>query len=706
MINFFRNLGNNIEGITLGLGIGLIIALIVLAIFKQFNNKVLVSFLTIVFCIFGGVFGYRFTNKNSNNQNNKIEQSYKEIVVDVDKELKENWKHTNGGFVFEQIKKVQNDPEAPVYPDQIIEIGYQDFGDYQCFFIKEDDKYYNVTFIVQNFDNEQFLHYDGSLMNNLQFRWYGNLFNAHYELSEYEWELEQSKIPEYIRQNKWFGNFYDNQISMISQSATFVKYWQSFLINHGDMFKQGFSLGKTYVANNISEHFFKYNKNVIELVGTANTSKNDFNNCYSYLFDIAKNMKTDETKFIDVSSNGLMCVPIPQEEQKNYPIKNPEQYKTDDYEPEYYGVYNTQIAVKLTKYDANKKLTIEEEKKNVDPLDKPNIKPVTKQDVTLLNINFKQKTDSDSLDFSLKDYPITITFTTSDKFSKKLIIDSTEKLNQINNLFLPSNTTYNFTIESEKILFDNMFGTIKVGNKTGRIEFDYSYLNGYVIASVGLNPVGNVDKTQFDLSVNPVKIVLTNKTSNNVTEFVFNDNSMLEIKISKMVELGEYTYTILSDKLIFASTSGTLTITQTDRVMLFNYAYADKNYQLDISIATWSSKPESRDQVYFSLEFETGCLERLLEANPQFDKTDIVGYFYTSDGILLTSSNTRTDIIGTAGKATIPIDEDLMLNNKPITLQIKISLSESEIVLSNTIVIENYQINHDYQIKVNFTEID
>lgn len=62
-------------------------------------------------------------------------------------------------------------------------------------------------------------------------------------------------------------------------------------------------------------------------------------------------------------------------------------------------------------------------------------------------------------------------------------------------------------------------------------------------------------------------------------------NAKLEERLTQMVELGEYTYTILSEQLIFASVSGTLEITNTDRNLLFNYAQSLNSGDLSFEIA-------------------------------------------------------------------------------------------------------------------------
>lgn len=137
-------------------------------------------------------------------------------------------------------------------------------------------------------------------------------------------------------------------------------------------------------------------------------------------------------------------------------------------------------------------------------------------------------------------------------------------------------------MNSDALIFDNLQGEFSLGNTTGNLAFEYYYLDNYVVAYVGLNAVGNVDMNTLDLANNPVKIVLSNDKHR--YDFNFTDNSIFTSYVSQTVELGEYNYTILSDQLEFASTSGTLTITTSDRTMLFNCALIEENDELTVSL--------------------------------------------------------------------------------------------------------------------------
>ncbi len=703
ILNIFNNIGNFFNyllGAGIGLAVGIVIAIILSLILRQFQNKLVVSLLVIALGIIGAVGGYKIQRKYYPSANDIVpDTTYTERVDEVKKDLNELWDNTNGGFVFEQIKQVQKDPQAPIYPDQIIEMGIQDFGNYECFFIKkEGGKIYNTVFLKLNFNEENDgMVFDGSLMNygyfSTYWKWYVLWVQKEYNTEDWTWVLDREHIPE---------NTGNRQISLSSGVCDF--YQSAGMVIPEYVRKLAFKKGVAYTNENLTQNFSKYG--VVEVVDT-NTEKFDvYNSFFFYLYSKTKDIKVGETKYVDVSSNGLTCVPIPEEQRKNYPITNPEAYKVEEESPMYYGVYNTQITAKITRYEANKELPVNDKTKKVidNPEDlKPVEKPDVSQELTLLNIEFKSKTTSDALDFDLKDYPITISFTAENKQVKRLVIDSLTKIQNVNNLFLASNTKYSYTIDSEKLLFDNLSGTIDVGAKTSKLSLDYYYLNGYIVASVGLNPVGTVDQSQFDLSVNPVKIVLTNIKSKKTTEFTFNNNNMLNTRLSQLLELGDYSYSILSDKLIFASTSGTLTITQTDRVMLFNYALNSDVDNYTFTVVSQGRMANSGIDIFSN---DTNILEVLKSDYPLLTVEDIkIGVtIYSSEQKILIDKTFNTTVKGTTTLASEVLSLTALDDyyGQTLTVQLKIQLSNGKLFLSEPFTF-THKFNNGIAFEFNFT---
>ena len=109
--------------------------------------------------------------------------------------------------------------------------------------------------------------------------------------------------------------------------------------------------------------------------------------------------------------------------------------------------------------------------------------------------------------------------------------------------------------------------------------------DGYVLTRVGLSPLGIVEEKNVDLEQNPVRIIFTNtKDDKTIYQFTFDKNSDLKIQKSMSMEIGEYSYTILSKQLLFEDVSGVITIDETSHILTFDYSLK-LNQSLTFSIA-------------------------------------------------------------------------------------------------------------------------
>lgn len=73
---------------------------------------------------------------------------------------------------------------------------------------------------------------------------------------------------------------------------------------------------------------------------------------------------------------------------------------------------------------------------------------------------------------------------------------------------------WKYEISSEVVMFENFLGSFEIEKNLQYINFEYYFLNNYVVASVGLNPIGTIDKSQINLASYPVKIILNNDKHN------------------------------------------------------------------------------------------------------------------------------------------------------------------------------------------------
>lgn len=560
---------NSIFGIVAGLLLALIIVLILQnTVFKDKNMTIMYVILFVLFAVCGGVIQGKYFTVHADTAPTPQEQ-----IEEIDSTIKDNWKNTNGGFTFEQIKKAQDDNECPSYDDQIIDLKCYDFGSYIVFSYEDNGTYHNALFYKAN--NGLIL--DGMI--NTYASLSGVKWFLAYDLSTFKWEQELNKEPYYYTFHTAFdwrkiSGTHDDLVSVSRQTQFFVKWTHAVRTNKDEMVRFVMTNAANLTAKNITSHFIKFGD--VELIGSADTGFVKINSFYNYLYEQIKGESYNSYKLID--STNCLCMPIPTMEQTKYPIPTSKKAEYDD--ADYYGVYRCNIAVNLNFVKGNQDIssttknedyidTLEEDDKTEDKVKVEDVKP--NYTFSKLTLGFIDSKNSDLTNVNLNTKPITITFTSSDKKqTKSVVIDSFSKLNSRVNVLLPKGITWDYYIDSEALIFENFQGSFTLKSNSGNLSFQYYYLNNFTIASVGLNPIGTIDRRTIDLFANPVKIILSN--DNHTYQFVFSDNTDLDVYRSMLVEMGEYNYTILSKQLIFASVTGKLKITTTNKIMLFNYA--------------------------------------------------------------------------------------------------------------------------------------
>lgn len=635
MISFISNFISHIVGICIGIAGGAVLGIAISAILRQFGNKILTTLFAVVFGILGAGLGYTIQDKYFIDHSFSI-PSPTEQVEALDKNLKNNWSNTNGGFTFEEIEKSQNDDDCPICDDQIIDLKCHDFGSYITFSLNNNGTYYNIMFT----QTENGLVLDGVMnttatVDRVLIWWLPPLFG--FKDSTFRWNFEFEKEPYFNEVRDWFGIFkYDNLVSLSRQSVKFVTTYAdavddfnhtttSFVLNNANML----------TSTMASSHFIKFGN--VELIGTSEEAFVKINSFYNYLYNEIKGFDYDTTELIDATS--ALCAPIPEGEKVNHPI--PTDKKSEYGDKDYYGTYRCNIAVNLTFVKGNnilsvdnsdyiKKIQDDEEVKNKIKVD--DIKP--QYSYSRINLNFLDKGSSDLTNVDLLNTPIVITFTAGAQ-TKTVIVDSKDKLNKGVSILLHKNTSWNYTINSEALIFDDFRGTISLrNNRIYLLGFEYYYIDNFVLASVGLNPVGTIDSSLINLQNNPVKIILSN--DNHDYQFTFDDNSLLNSKQNMLVEMGEYTYTILSKQLVFASVTGKLTITSTDKIMLFNYALTSSDSPLTFNVNI-SKTSASAEQILLSADTEAVALiKKHLSSASTFDVTCVI---YDEDGKLIETFN-------------------------------------------------------------------
>lgn len=628
---------STITNYVVGIVVGLIVCLIIVLIlqntaFKGKNMSLLYVIMFILFAICGGFIQSSYFTVHADAIPTPQEQ-----IDEITATIKDNWKNTNGGFTFEQIKKAQDDNDCPYYDDQIISLKCSDFGSYVVFSYYNNGTYENAVF----YKASNGLILDGIMNMNANLtdvKWF-----LAYNLDKFSWTDNRSSDVNYTITHtpiSWdvINGRYDNLVSVSRQNTDFVRYNYKFRTNKDEMTRFALKNASNITGQNATSHFIKFGN--VELIGNANEGFVKINSFYNYLYEQVKGQSYNTTKLIDGSN--CLCLPIPDSLQKNYPISADKKAEYGDVD--YYGVYRCNIAVETKWVKGN--TTVNATSKNEDYIDtlenddnyKDKVK-VDKVDSTAsyakLKATFRDTNSSDLTNLNLLTKPVKIQFSCAElNLNKVVTIDSINKLNSGVDILLNKDVSWDFYIESEGLIFESFKGNFMIKNDTSSITFDYYYLDNYTVASVGLNPIGTVDYSLVDLSSKPIKIILSN--TDHTYQFVFDNNSMLDQYVNMLVEMGTYNYTILSEELEFASVTGTLTITTVDKVMLFNYAQIidDGSLKFNVSVYNYGSTSNC-----FKLYSDTSNVTAIRDTLSSAKVYTVTCVIYDKDGKLMETFN-------------------------------------------------------------------
>lgn len=572
-----------IIGLAIGLVIGLILVIVMhYTVFKK--NTRLVWLYVVILLVFsaGGaaIQSYYFSKALAE------VPTPQETIDKLTNEISDNWKNTNGGFNFDQIKKAQEDDSCPTADDKIISLKCYDFGSYVCFSYKNGNRYENALF----YKSSEGLILDG-VMNVIGYFDGGAKWFLEYRSDRWKWIDQRDSEPKLLIYRQLTNH--DNFISLSSQDLLhFFSPAIGIRRNTSKAYLAAWAEATHLTSTNAATNFIKFGD--VELIGQAEEGFVKINSFYNYLYNAVCGKDFDTYTYVDASE--MLCLPIPADKQSTYPI--PESKRADYDGALNYGVYNCTIAVnvnfvkgkeqvirtfsngKVTESNINSSTknasyinTLKNDEERASLVAVETVEP--RSALTTLNMTFKDTGNSDLTGLDLREKPVKITFTSGD-LTKKVAITDVNKINNGVAVLLAGETSWQYRIDSEGLLFENFQGSFTLGKNAGEMNFNYYYLSNFVVASVGLNPVGTIDMTKLDLQAHPVRIILSHKTEDYTYSFTFNNNNQLNQTQTKAVKLGEYDYTILSDQLTFASETGSLTITATDRTMLFNCALIEE----------------------------------------------------------------------------------------------------------------------------------
>ena len=558
-----------------------------------------------------------------------------------------------GDYTYDEVNKVQIDVDAPTYPDIMQQFIVQDLGNYVVIYREAKDNNGNTIYPNLLFaKTANGLVWDGAIGINctVDTNWWSgkqNLDNPDFTLSNKieVYEFEDSNWYGGALAGLSFGLYSINNQFDHSNIVTFSDFQIDFCtdfynmnsvvfgvksFNKEERVNRLYNSTRYYLVNNVViPYFFELMEGAQMFVDKSNLNTTQYDvytlgrlNAYcTYLYNYSKDLQNDEYKLL--SLNNYFLKPIPTDEISNYPV--PENKQAEYNGKKYYLAYNCDIFAKtyFIKQPTNIKRDIEKVEKTTTEIYIE--KPITVNKVySTLTVSLNNKQNSDLTHLNLTNNPVTIDFG-----DKKLTFNTIDLLSKSQTIVLEKNKTYNYKINSNELVFDNYSGSFKLTENAQSLNFDYSYLYGYVSVGVGLNPITSTNAAGYDLSKNPVKIVLVGINGEGTYELVFDDNSKVLKLVNFLIKKGAYTYSILSDSLIFSSTTGEMIISNDLREFWFNFAIPGYTGDFNVSLTIESHTTDVEDYV-FGIELSKNLVSKL---------NDVLGENYTQRFSVIDENN-------------------------------------------------------------------
>lgn len=532
----------------------------------------------------------------------------------------------NGDLTLEEITQQKNDVEAPTCDDVSTDFCFYDIGNNVVVFRKTLDEkgnriYPNIVFRKKQIDTGVYLELDGivNFTGKIDQNWFDGA-----------WKFETLKLTYNLltgeSQNKVFSNDEDFQKAMLSmlygdksvfcQTLSYSNFDWRFVKAQGfAMFPYGHpnenektslrEIAKKFCNEKVVNKYFSNLGEDVEFIQADKFDAKRDDNTYrmissyfTYLWRGLKFENVESTQKIIDSSDYFAKFIYDEDVFKKYPI--PASKRAEYGDKEFYTVYNCKIYANCTyhKYDIDEKPVTKIEYPPIEP-------PVVTKEYSLVKFKLSNKDNSDLTNFDISAEPVEIKFNNGES----LVFNNNISLSTGKSKIFKKNESLFYQIISNSLNFDSYSGTFETKETEQTLTFDFSYTNGYVKVSVSLHNISAVDTSSIDLAKNPVKIVYNSKTGGAPQQFVFNKNEDLTKTKSALMKIGEYEYSVLSEQLVFSSSSGNQTISTTNREFVFTYSV--EIYQDDLKFTVTVSEAalsDSYDLKIFAEESTTSLL--------------------------------------------------------------------------------------------------
>lgn len=630
-----------------------------------------------------------------------IQKLFKVPIANVDANEGININY-NGGLTASEIDNQKNNPNCPQKDDMYDGLNIIELDNIVCFYKEIEQKdgtiiYPNILFVKT--DNG--LVYNGATNMEAVYTMYVFGFSNFTVKQNY---IEQPKL--YYGSNlRWYTDAPSNIVLFDSGDCKFVKFDGVPLITGLIKSLDSNSIMSAtcdYINKEIfNKYFLKFCNDNIEII-MDNTDKKsayaDLNGFYDFVYrsaishDYGKDDKgkalTKGLCTVDVSK--LTVYPIPDTEIKNYPMSDGNFFK----------VFNTQLYLNVKYEKIEKECPIKVEEKNLD-------EPVKKKDEAIIttstvNINFTPKKDTidqKTIQTIAKENPVTISFYKDGNFIKKIVAtDSTFTHTNCKTTIGLENGKYTYTIDSAQILFNSYSGSVTITNSSS-MNFEYDYKNGYVLATIGIEPASSdVDLSSLDLANNPIKIVLNSQNGDTI-QFVFDNNSKIGLQ-TQLLKVGKYTLTILSEKAIFSTLSTEIEVTPQSRVFVYKFVLKHNSSDLNFSVNVAGTSGKTGTLKIYAVKETTQILQNKLKQQKYL--VDLI--IFDKDGKTVAEFNhSHNDAVSYCSST---FQANNLIANEKYYLQLTYRNSDSTIIYTGATIGFTYQLETAYTFTYTCTVAD
>lgn len=566
---------------------------------------------------------------------------------------------SNGDLTYEEIHQQKKDTEAPTCDDI--------FNDY---YVYETDTY---VFVITRAINEGkyiyprlsfvktengTLQFDGTLglEATIDVNWFTGIPNFDSLSFEYDYTLGLKYEPGIdINWVNLFGGILssvsvarntDNFVSFSNYDITYCKNFTNCmgtartirLLSGAEENDKRILKSKTFdwIRDNLMPYFVDLGNGVEFIMADKSLSKEErqietmayLNSYVTYMWNQTKTEdKKENQKVVDLSNYFAKFI-YDENIYKQYPI--PANKKAEYPNQEYYTVYNCKILGNVS-YAFWKQILINGD---ILPDDGDFVivpPPIVDKEYSKVTFVLENKDKSDLSELDITNNPVIIEIN-----DKQLLFANRHDLFSGKSIALEKNKTYSYEITSNSLSFESYSGSFEINENLQQVTLKYTYSHGFTYTTISLMPITATDSSGIDLSANPVRIVFTGLNGEGTYQFVFDSNDKLTSEIGQYLKNGDYSYSVLSEQLIFSSTSGNQKIDSNNRKFTFTYSINTYQNDLKFTVVVEEQKFSTAFDLMISATQETTILlgEKIGQSN-----YSVVVKIFDNDGYILKTLN-------------------------------------------------------------------